>query len=162
MIEQPPIQSPEPSRSSQRDLEHLRVLSILHYVFGGLSLLGICGSVIYLVFGTIILSVGPENMPDVQDDEAAAMQVMGVVMVVLGGCITVLLLVWGVATLIAGYSLNAHKNLTLCYVVAVINCLSIPLGTLLSIFTFIVLSRPSVRQLFEQQRAQTEEPSSMQ
>ena len=34
--------------------------------------------------------------------------------------------------------------------VAGLNCLHMPLGTLLGVFTFIVLARPSVQALFEQ------------
>lgn len=36
-------------------------------------------------------------------------------------------------------------------VVAGVSCLSIPLGTALGVFTFIVLSRPSIVRLFEEQ-----------
>jgi hypothetical protein len=38
-------------------------------------------------------------------------------------------------------------------VIAIITCLSVPLGTALGVFTLIVLARPSVKQLFERRTA---------
>ena len=36
-----------------------------------------------------------------------------------------------------------------CFVVAAIECILIPFGTVLGVFTIIALSRPSVKVLFE-------------
>ncbi len=46
-------------------------------------------------------------------------------------------------------SLKKRKARTFCMVVAAFECLGVPYGTLLGIFTFIVLGRDSVTRLFE-------------
>lgn len=57
---------------------------------------------------------------------------------------------WTFAALlaIAGRSLNQRKRYTFCIVMAGIACFYMPFGTVLGIFTIIVLMRPSVRTLF--------------
>ena len=66
----------------------------------------------------------------------------------LGGC--GMIFVWVIALLItlSGRRLLQHRSRTFCIIVAALMCLSIPFGTILGVFTLIVLSRPSVRQLF--------------
>ncbi|HVJ46578.1 MAG TPA: hypothetical protein VM511_09360 [Luteolibacter sp.] len=49
---------------------------------------------------------------------------------------------------LVGRWLTARKHPTFCFVVACIQCINMPLGTLLGVFTILVLNRPSVRALF--------------
>ena len=51
---------------------------------------------------------------------------------------------------ISGLCLRARKFRMFSLVVAGINCLHIPIGTVLGVFTIIVLIRDSVRQLYEE------------
>jgi uncharacterized membrane protein HdeD (DUF308 family) len=55
----------------------------------------------------------------------------------------------GILNLISGLCLRSRKGRTFSLVVAGINCLHIPLGTVLGVFTIIVLIRDSVRELYE-------------
>jgi hypothetical protein len=52
-------------------------------------------------------------------------------------------------TLLAGRGLRDRRRRTLIYIVAGLGCLHIPFGTLLSVATFMVLGRDSVKALFE-------------
>ncbi len=55
----------------------------------------------------------------------------------------------GGLTAYAGRCLRARKNYTFLLVMAALNGTFImPLGTLLGVFTFVVLMRPSVKALF--------------
>jgi hypothetical protein len=54
----------------------------------------------------------------------------------------------GILNLISGLCLRARKGRTFSLVVAGINCLHIPLGTVLGVFTIVVLIRDSVRELY--------------
>ena len=60
--------------------------------------------------------------------------------------------VWFVASailnVISGVCLRARKGRTFSLVVAGINCLHIPLGTVLGVFTIVVLVRDSVREQY--------------
>ena len=61
-----------------------------------------------------------------------------------------MLLGWamGILTLISGRAIAQRRWRIFSLVMAGVNCASIPLGTLLGVFTFIVLLRPSVRSLY--------------
>ena len=51
--------------------------------------------------------------------------------------------------IVAGIRIRQKRSRIFCMVIAGIGCLEFPYGTLLGIFSFIVLGRNSVRLLFE-------------
>ena len=53
-----------------------------------------------------------------------------------------------IASILAGRRLAAHRSYTFCLVVASIECLFAPVGTVLGVFTIVVLMRPTVKELF--------------
>ena len=55
----------------------------------------------------------------------------------------------GVLNVMSGLFLRARKHRTFSLIVAGINCVHVPLGTVLGIFTIIVLMRESVREMYE-------------
>ena len=125
-----------------RDEEHLRVLSILYYVWGGLSVVGACFMGAYAVIGGTVLTAVSQS-----EREPAAAWAGAVVFVVMGGLFLLLAaLAW--LTILTGRYLAQRRRYTFCLVMAIVTCLSVPLGTVLGIFTLIVLQRPSVKQLF--------------
>ena len=134
------------SPDSARDNEHLKLLAIFHYVVGALSFLGALGGVFYMFAGffffqnAVALSHTAPSAPPVE---------FGWLFAFVGAVIALLCAAIGVCLIIAGRSLTARRNRTFCMVVAGINCLHFPLGTLLGVFTFIVLMRPSVAAQFE-------------
>jgi hypothetical protein len=73
----------------------------------------------------------------------------GWVFIAIGGVLV--LLGWTIAALVvvAGRKLARQRGYTYCLVVAALECLAMPLGTILGVFTIIVLMRPSVNALFE-------------
>jgi hypothetical protein len=136
--------------NTSADLEHLRLLSIFHYILAGLAALFGCFPVLHLTIGLMIVQgaldrPGHENPPT-----AFGWLFVGIagMMILFGWTLAVLLFV-------AGRQLSRHRGYTLCLVVAAIACLFIPLGTVLGVFTIIVLVRPSVKRLFGRE---TEEP----
>jgi hypothetical protein len=63
-----------------------------------------------------------------------------------------------VGNLLSGLFLRARRHRTFSMVVAAINCLHIPIGTALGVFTFIVLGRESVRKLYRPSRLASGRP----
>ena len=57
---------------------------------------------------------------------------------------------WAFAACVAyaGRCLNERRHYTFCMVMAGIACMFMPFGTILGVFTIIVLVRPSVKALF--------------
>ena len=71
--------------------------------------------------------------------------------------LTVFLVVWIVFALLgaflsilSGSYLRGRRKRTFSQVVAALQCLAVPLGTVLGIFTFVVLGRPTVQQTYDQ------------
>jgi hypothetical protein len=128
-----------------KDQEHLRLLSIFHYVYGGLLGLSACIPIVYVILGIVIASGAFPTPPDQQ----AVPLLAGWAFILIGGLFIVV--GWTIAgmTLYAGHCLARRQHYTLCFVVACIECLFIPQGTVLGIFTLLVLMRATVKPLFE-------------
>jgi hypothetical protein len=129
-----------------QDEEHLRLLSIFHYVFGGLVAVGATIPIIHVIIGVVIavsasFDRGHGGGPPVW---------LGLLIAIIGGALV--LGGWTVAGLMlyAGRCLWRRTRYVFCLVVAAISCLFVPLGTVLGVFTIIVLNRPSVKTLFAQ------------
>ncbi len=73
---------------------------------------------------------------------------MGLVFMCIAGFIFCLLATVAVLDFKCGRSLARRKNSTHCYVMAALSCVNVPFGTLLGVFTLVVLSRPTVKELF--------------
>jgi len=124
------------------DLEHLRLLSIFYYLMAALIALFSLLPVIHLVMG-IMMAVG--------SDEFGAEPPPAFIGWIVS-CIAVFLILLGVTTAacfaLAGRNLARHRSWIFCMVIAGIACTMMPLGTVLGVFTILVLNRPSVRALF--------------
>jgi len=131
------------------DIQHLRLLSMFHYILAGLGALCACFPVVHLVFGLALL-VAPEALgePDGHEMPPVMATLMGVMFTVIP--LLFILLGWSLAVglAFAGRFLAQRRHYTYCLVMAGISCMFTPLGTVLGIFTIIVLMRPSVKQLF--------------
>jgi hypothetical protein len=55
---------------------------------------------------------------------------------------------FAILLIVAGRFLSKRKHYMFCLVMAAISCIFMPFGTILGIFTIIVLMQPSVKQLF--------------
>jgi hypothetical protein len=134
----------------RRDLEHLKLLAIFHYVKAGLIALGSMLGLLYVALGvTMIVTPLPAPAPGTPGPPPAFPVVMGWFFVVFGGAIVVIGSTIAILVLIAGRCLARRRRWTYSFVVACILCANMPLGTVLGIFTILVLLRPTVKDLFE-------------
>lgn len=124
------------------DLNHLRWLSIAHYIYAGFIAVSSLFALIFIAFGIFAgsISQGPND---------PSPQVMRWIFTGVG--LVVLVFGLGIATLFFFVARNIarRRHHTYCVVMSGIACLSVPIGTLLGVFTLIVLLRPSVKPLFE-------------
>lgn len=127
-----------------RDEEHLRLLAIGHYVFGGFVALFSCFGLLYVFIGLVMTAAAATaRRPD-----AAPPVVVGMIFTLIGGLITIFGVTFGALLVLVGRSLTARRRHFFCIVMSAIACLSMPFGTLLGVFTIIVISRPAVLALF--------------
>ncbi len=127
-----------------RDSEHLRILSIFHYVVGGLTALFASFPIIHFLIG-IFLIIAPEK---IKSDGNPPPEVVGWIFAILGGTIVVLGWTLGVCIIVAGRFLARRRHYLFCLIIAGVECIFMPLGTVLGIFTILVLSRESVKEIF--------------
>jgi hypothetical protein len=66
----------------------------------------------------------------------------------IAGIMIVAMWSFAIVLLCAGRCLQERRRHTFCLVVAGLECMMMPFGTVLGVFTIIVLLRPAVRQLF--------------
>lgn len=128
-----------------QDLEQLRLLSIFHYVLAGLAALFACFPLIHLIIGLVFV-FAPDKMTSNGDVPPAF---IGWFFIILAGCLILAGLTLAVIIAVSGRFLSQHRRHLFCTVVAAIECTFMPFGTALGIFTLIVLTRDSVKRLFE-------------
>jgi hypothetical protein len=139
---QPGSNRAEGGLTIERDLEHLKLLAIFNYILAGISALGGCFPVLHLLAGVFIVSAASS-----QGQTPGA--VAGIVFI--GFAVVIILLAWGLAAVnyFAAQGLAHQKRYGYCKAIAVIQCFFFPLGTILGVFTLIVLQRDTVRELFD-------------
>ncbi len=134
-----------PPTPGNPDREHLQILAVFHFVLGGFTALAACFPLIHLGIGLFMLL-----KPEAFDRSPPPAFLAWLFIILAGGLI---LAGWFLALLfvLGGISLARRRRLLFCQIVAALACLMIPWGTLLGVFTLVVLSRPSVKPLFQQQ-----------
>jgi len=135
------------SRQSIIDQEHLKILHITYLASAGVSaffsLFGVMHAFMGLFFGSMIAAA------PVRPGQEPPPAFIGWFFGAFGLFFFVMWLSVGILKFLAYRKLKERRSRIFCMVVAGITCLSIPYGTLLGVFTFIVLSRPSVIELFD-------------
>ncbi len=125
---------------------NLSTLSILHYVYGGLTCFAGLFMLLFIGVGTFLRTDMVQQQPDAAD---AAM--VGGIMQGLGAVLFVVVEVIGVLIILSGRWIKRRVNRTGSLVIAGFCCLSFPFGTALGIFTFVTLLNDEVRREYEGQ-----------
>jgi len=127
------------------DLHYLKLLSIFHYILGGLAALFAFFPVIYVVLGILAVCA-----PGSLEPEGEAMPlVVGWVFIIIGTVFVVLGLAFALCVILAGRYLARQVHYMFCMVMGAIECIFMPFGTVLGVFTIVVLVRPSAKKMFE-------------
>lgn len=128
--------------------QHLKLLSIFHYVVAGLAVLFALFPVIHLIIG-LGLVMSPVDMFETPEDAMGAAMV-GWFFVIFSGVWILTGLTFSALIILTGRFISRRKRHTFCFVMACIECIFFPFGTALGIFAIMVLNRPSVKVLFEE------------
>lgn len=124
------------------DASYLQVLSIAYYVFVGLDVLAI-------VFTAGYAALMVNLLPELRPSSGAAPPDVFLWWLKAAVVVTVAInLLSVVAHLMTARRLRERRGMKFCRIVAALTCLSIPLGTVLGVFTLIALGRPSMKALF--------------
>jgi hypothetical protein len=129
-----------------QDREHLQLLAIFHYVVAGLAALFSFFPLLYTTVGVVFIFAARHGT--VKPGEELPPEFLGWIFTVIGSALFLTGIAMAICILIAGRSLALRKRYLFVLVMACIECLFLPFGTILGVFTIIVLSRESVKGLF--------------
>ena len=141
-----------------RDADHLRWLSIGHYVYGGLTML--CSSVfiIHIVIGIVSIRNPamfnpPATRPGVRapPPQPVPPQAFGWMFAGMGSVAVALGWGLGICNIVSGRCIRRRRAHLFSLIVSGVNCLNMPFGVALGVLTFIVLLRQSVQTLYRGQ-----------
>jgi hypothetical protein len=145
---------------NNNNVTYIKILAIFHFIVAGFALLYALFLLIYVIMGAAIWSGGggfldggmynndlygngmmyPNEFP---------LRMFGMMITLIPAIFMVLILGFSTCLVIAGVSLLKKKNYIFCMVMAGVACLFIIFGTILGVFTLIVLAQPSSKELFQ-------------
>jgi len=132
------------------DDEHLKLLSLFHYISGGLTLAFVLFFGAYFLFIYFIITgagfqqeINPAMNTPIPEAILAILLTVMIIIFILG-------LLFGVAQIVSGRFMNLRKMRWFSFTVGILNLLSIPYGTILGIFTLTVLGRYSITQQYSE------------
>jgi hypothetical protein len=132
-----------------RDEEHLNLLGVFHYVVAALVALLACFPIIHLIFG-LIMVFAPESMDHGKGPPTPPfVAAFGWFFVVFAAATIALGWAYAGALVYAGHCLRRRRQRLFCIIMGGLSCMFFPFGTVLGVFTLVVLIRPSVAALFE-------------
>lgn len=142
MTELPPLMRDQ----RKTDADHLRLLAIFHFVMAGLAIVGLGFLLLhYAVMHTVMAS--PELWKNQKGGAPPPEQILAMFkwFYLFAGA---LLIAGGIGNLASGLFIRKQSNRMFSLIIAGINCVQFPFGTMLGVFTFIVLLRDSVREIY--------------
>jgi hypothetical protein len=128
------------------DEEHLRMLSVSYLVSAGVCAFFSLFGLLYAFMG-VMMSTTLSHMPAKPGQEPPPAFV-GWIFIGFGLAFLLVGTAMAAAKFRTAWCIKHRKWRTFCMVIAGLGCLEFPYGTALGIFTFIVLGRDSVVQLF--------------
>jgi len=127
----------------QRDDEHLKLLMIGFYVLGGVTGLVALIPLIHVVMGILFVVAPPSG------SGSPPPEWFGWLFIGIGGAAILIGEAMALLNLAAGRAVQQRRSRTLVVVASAVDCLQMPLGTVLGVLALVTLSRESVRAQFE-------------
>lgn len=123
------------------DEKNLDLLAIFHYIVGGLTALFSCLFLLHVAVGIAMLCGAFDGKDAPPKFLAWFFIIFPAVFIVFG---------WTLAAfvVVAGRKLKRRVSRTFCLVIAGIECILMPFGTVLGVFTIMLLMKDSVKEMF--------------
>jgi hypothetical protein len=129
----------------QTDDEHLNLLAVFHYVLAAITALFSCLALIYIGLGLAMI-LHPESMSGSHGEPPPAF--MGWIFASLGAVLLMAAWAYVACLVMTGRFLKRRRHYVFCLVMAGLSCMWVPFGTVLGVFTLVVLLRPGVKAQF--------------
>lgn len=126
-----------------QDDRYLKLLSILHYVVAGMAVLFSLFPTFHLVFGIAFVSGALSDSKD-----PTTFPIIGWFFIAFASVWIVCGLTFSSCVCFAGRNINARRRYTFCIAMACVECMFMPFGTALGIFTIVFLLKDKVKAQF--------------
>jgi hypothetical protein len=139
------MENPPPLAGGQ-DAENLNLLAVFHYVVAGIGFLFACIPVLHLVMGIVMIIAS--STATGQNAAAAVPAGIGYLFTIVAAFF--ILLGWTAAacTAISGRLIAQRRHRQFSFVMGAILCAFMPFGTVLGVFTIILLNKASVKEIY--------------
>lgn len=124
--------------------DHLRIIVIFHYVLGGIAALFSMFPLFYVVIG-LLLVFTPETL---NTEEDVPPPFFGWIFVATGSVFITIGLTFASGLIALGRNIQKRKNHLFCTVMAGVECMFMPFGTVLGVLTLVLLMKDEVKQMF--------------
>ena len=146
---------PRDSRKEMNeDNSYLNSLSVAHYAVGGFMVLISCMPLIHVFIGLSFI-IGGEEMFSQSEEQPP--EFFGWIFLLVGILFFIFAQAVSISVIVSGRFLKRRTNYLFSFILACIACMFVPIGTVLGIFTIIVLSRDSVKRIYKEQNEQSNE-----
>ncbi|MCD6587867.1 MAG: hypothetical protein J7K88_04895 [Candidatus Fermentibacteraceae bacterium] len=122
----------------------ISLVSIFHFVLGGLQMLFSLIGLVYVAIGAMMASGAMESTKGNPPPPELGWIFGGVGVVFVLVFITI-----GFLTIRTGINIRRRRRRTFCMVIDSILCLMVPLGTIVGIFGLVLLTKPETAEEFE-------------
>jgi hypothetical protein len=139
---------------SDKDKDHVLLLSIFHFILAGMGVLYLAFLVLHYAMMHAVFS-NPHMWDQMKDNNGHPVQMPfnPTVFFNIFVWFYVFMGAWGITSIVlnlaAGLKLRQWQSRTFVLCVAGFNCINIPFGTVLGVFTIVVLTRDSMRGRFD-------------
>jgi hypothetical protein len=128
------------------DLRYLNLVSIFHYVVAGIAGLFACFPIFHLAIGLSFLGEIP-NMAD-QGDVPFPFMLFPILFTVIPAVLILFGWLFAIAVALTGYFIQQRRMHTFCLVMGAVETMFMPFGTVLGVFTLILLTKADIKKLF--------------
>jgi hypothetical protein len=130
---------------------YLNLLSLFHFIVAGIAGLFSCLPLLNLLIGIPILKDVPYALS--QGEYFSQYTLAPLMFIILPTGMAVIGWMFAVAVALNGYYNKNRKWLKYCLVMGGIETIFTPFGTALGVFTIILLTKPNINNLFDQDEA---------
>ncbi len=125
------------------DKGYLASLAVAHYVVGGIGVCFACIPLLHLVMGIALVTGNLQSHAAQSPPDA-----FGWIFVAAGAVFFLIGQAIAVTIIVSGRFLAKQKHYMFSFIIACIMCAFFPFGTILGVFTIIVLSRDNVKRIY--------------
>ncbi len=126
-----------------KNLENLRLLGVFYYVVAAFAAMIALIPMIYFTIGSVLLVVSLFNLRAM-----FPLTFVGGVFVLVASFLILLGAAFGTCLFFAGRFLRQARHYYFCLVTGGVACVFFPWGTILGVFTLVLLSKEEVKALF--------------